>query len=498
MGTQFPPKKNAAYTFYVSLVSQANTKVMQSNPTLAAGDVKVSTDGGALANLATLPVVTPASSKAVKVDLSASEMNGDNVVIIFSDAAGAEWCDLAIDLQTVTRQIDDLAYPATSGRSLAVDASGNVTPTTVESVILHSGTAQAGAASTITLAAGASSTDNLYVGEVVKIYGGAGAGQARVITAYNGTTKVATVGRNWTTNPDNASTYALLALAVPKVDDSLQVTVGAVANNAITAAAVATDAIDNDAIAANAVAEIQSGLATAAALATVQADTDDIQARLPAALVGGRIDASVGALAAGAITATSFAAGAIDSAAIATDAIGSAELAASAVTEIQTGLSTLDAVGVRAAVGLASANLDTQLTAIDDYIDTEVAAIKAKTDLIPAAGPASAADYTAARAAKLDNLDATTSSRATPAQVNTEVVDALAVDTYAEPGQGTPAATATLAAKINYLYKAWRNKKTQTSTQYSLYADDATTVDQKATVSSDGTTTTVGEVATGP
>ena len=48
------------------------------------------------------------------------------------------------------------------------------------------------------------------------------------------------------------------------------------------------------------------------------------------------------------------------------------------------------------------------------------------------------------------------------AEVNAEVVDALATDTYAEPGQGAPAATATLAAKINYLYKAWRNKKTQT------------------------------------
>jgi hypothetical protein len=40
-----------------------------------------------------------------------------------------------------------------------------------------------------------------------------------------------------------------------------------------------------------------------------------------------------------------------------------------------TGGSGLDAAGVRAAVGLASANLDTQLGAIDDYVDTEVAAI---------------------------------------------------------------------------------------------------------------------------
>lgn len=84
------------------------------------------------------------------------------------------------------------------------------------------------------------------------------------------------------------------------------------------------------------------------------------------------------------------------------------------------------------------------------------------------------------------------------AEINAEVVDVLATDTYAEPGQGAPAATASLAAKINYLYKAWRNKKTQTATAYNLFADDATTVDQKATLSDDGTTWTGGEIASGP
>jgi hypothetical protein len=98
----------------------------------------------------------------------------------------------------------------------------------------------------------------------------------------------------------------------------------------------------------------------------------------------------------------------------------------------------------------------------------------------------------------VDNINATVSSRATPAQVNTEVVDALATDTYAEPGQAAPGATVTLAAKIGYLYKAWRNRTTQTDTQYSLYADDAVTVDQKATFSDNGTTADRGEVASGP
>jgi len=87
---------------------------------------------------------------------------------------------------------------------------------------------------------------------------------------------------------------------------------------------------------------------------------------------------------------------------------------------------------------------------------------------------------------------------ATLADINAEVVDALATDTYAEPGQGTPSATTTLAAKINYLYKNWRNKQTQTSTTWSLFNDDAATVDQKSTVSDNGTTATKGEIATGP
>lgn len=104
---------------------------------------------------------------------------------------------------------------------------------------------------------------------------------------------------------------------------------------------------------------------------------------------------NVGSVGTGGITAASFAAGAIDNAAIATDAIGSAELASSAVTEIQSGLSTLDAAGVRTAVGLATANLDTQLSNIGGYIDTEVGAIKAKTDNLPS-DPADASDIASA------------------------------------------------------------------------------------------------------
>ena len=84
------------------------------------------------------------------------------------------------------------------------------------------------------------------------------------------------------------------------------------------------------------------------------------------------------------------------------------------------------------------------------------------------------------------------------ADVNAEALDVMNVDTYAEPGQGTPGATLSLAAKINYLYKSWRNRKTQTSSTWSLYNDDTTTVDQKATVADDATTASKTEIVTGP
>lgn len=235
------------------------------------------------------------------------------------------------------------------------------------------------------------------------------------------------------------------------------VTVGTINANVITAASIATDAIDADALAANAVTEIWAGSTapTAAVIAAavldedmtahqtqgslgqaigdpvadtntiykavvtdatgatvgidvvaIQADTDNIQTRLPAALVGGRMDSSVGAMAVDVITAASIQAGAI---------------------------------------GVAEA----------------------------------------------PNLDAAISTRATPAQVNTEVVDALSVDAYGEP-TGAPAASATLAAKIGLLHEVVRNKITVTSTAKTFF-DDASVAQWSKALSDDGTTYTEAE-----
>ena len=67
----------------------------------------------------------------------------------------------------------------------------------------------------------------------------------------------------------------------------------------------------------------------------------------------------------------------------------------------------------------------------------------------------------------------------------------------AEPGQGNPAATTDSFSKNDYLYKWARNKKDNNGTESNIYADNGITVDQKSTVSSDGTTATIGEIVTG-
>ena len=84
------------------------------------------------------------------------------------------------------------------------------------------------------------------------------------------------------------------------------------------------------------------------------------------------------------------------------------------------------------------------------------------------------------------------------AQVNTEVVDVVNVDTLVLPGQAAPSNTPTMRETLGWLYKNFRNRKSQTATTWILYADDETTVDNKATVSDDATTAIKQEVVTGP
>ena len=94
-----PAEFGVARDFYAPVVAAA-AQNLQVNPTIAAGDWKRSIDGAALANMDTLPVVTPAGGVDIKFALSITELSGKILRIIGIDVAGTEWEDNTFTLET--------------------------------------------------------------------------------------------------------------------------------------------------------------------------------------------------------------------------------------------------------------------------------------------------------------------------------------------------------------------------------------------------------------
>ena len=135
MASKNPPVKNAAFTFRISLFAQEDNQI-KSSPTIAAGDFKICTDGGALTNPATLPSESPSGSGLVLISLSAAEMNGDEVVVRWLDAAGDEWHSGSLTMHTVAsgQQFDDL------NSTTPPTAAANADAVWEEALADHSGT----------------------------------------------------------------------------------------------------------------------------------------------------------------------------------------------------------------------------------------------------------------------------------------------------------------------------------------------------------------------
>src|SRR3990172_175754 len=277
--------------------------------------------------------------------------------------------------------------------------------------VIRTGTAQAGAATTITLDSGASAVDDYYVGCYVNCTNDTPTnvlGQARLITDYADSTKVATVESAWGTNPSSSTTFEILETSDRqfKAVDVQQWLGGVVATPTITgvpevdvthwlgtAAATPTVAgvpevdITHFGGSAGTFSSGRAEVNTSHVSGTIQtagdiiADTNDIQARLPAALVSGRIDASVGAMAAGVVTATAVATGAIDADAIASDAATEIRSLASGTSDSGTTTTMVDAARTEAdtdywkgqLIVFTSGNIAGQarvITAFDAALDT--------------------------------------------------------------------------------------------------------------------------------
>ena len=99
------------------------------------------------------------------------------------------------------------AITAAAIADAAIDRATFAADTGLQSI--RSNTAQAGAATSITLDAGASAIDSFYNSTRILLTGGTGVGQEREIYAYTGASKVADILPAWETAPDVTTTFAI-------------------------------------------------------------------------------------------------------------------------------------------------------------------------------------------------------------------------------------------------------------------------------------------------
>lgn len=419
------PIKNQAYRVTFPILDADGDLV-----TGATGlDSEVSKDAGAFADCTSEATEIATSSGVYYLDLTATEMDADTVAIIVkTSSSGAKTTTMVLypitnglDLPVNVTYFGGSAGTFSGGRpevnathfagtayatALAAEvdavwdevltaAAHNVANSagrrlrTLDAITTHDGTAQAGAANSITLAAGASATDRLYNFDLISIIGGTGVGQSRLIVNYNGTSKVAIVNRNWVTNPDNTSEYIITANSEFLIENGGLAAAGGATTITLNSIASATDDIYNGSMVliltgtGAGQTRIITDYAGATKVATVtnawatNPDTTSAYVVIPVgrALVvdflTGAIDAD--AIAVGALEADAFASGAI------LDSAGVATAVWNAATASYGGAGTYGQA-IEDILQDTGTDIPASLTTIDDFLDTEIAAIKAKTD----------------------------------------------------------------------------------------------------------------------
>ena len=215
-----------AYTFRAPIVKAGSTDyaIVGNTPTPdwtpAAGDVKISKDGGAFANIATPPsTVTLAGSAAWSWTLSAAETEATEIVIQVIDASPKAVQDQFFRLQTTKAAALQVGVPQA---------------------------AQSAGDTAITLDATAAAQTDFYKGSVVAIISGDGANQARIITAYNGTSKVATIDRGWDVALTTGGTRSVFAVFPQGLNQPL--TSGQTTAAVPTTAQIATEIFDTQTV----------------------------------------------------------------------------------------------------------------------------------------------------------------------------------------------------------------------------------------------------------
>lgn len=223
MSEVYPYGVAAVFWMPLCKYSEPREHATGSDWTPAAGDVKVAQDDGAAANITTLPTYT--AGKGWKFSLSATEMEGKIITVRVADSATKAVCDDGFNIVTVDDS-DAMFDTWSSDNPIPADvvaASGDLSAVEValasaaieaihEAAEMEHGTVQAATATSVTLESSASSTSNYYSdrGATIQIYAGTGAGQDLPVSAYDGSSKVATLAGTWDPVPDTSSLYRVI------------------------------------------------------------------------------------------------------------------------------------------------------------------------------------------------------------------------------------------------------------------------------------------------
>lgn len=100
--------------------------------------------------------------------------------------------------------------------------------------VLDSGTLQGATANTATLKASSNGNDKWFQNTLLKLKGGTGAGQSRLITDYDGTTKIVTLKHAWIIQPTNTTDYEIFPASVHVATQDAGYENGAVFVNTLT------------------------------------------------------------------------------------------------------------------------------------------------------------------------------------------------------------------------------------------------------------------------
>lgn len=299
--------------------------------------ITASKNGAAFGSIS--PTVNDRGSGWYELQLTTSHTDTLGDLALHITSTGADPSDLVC--YVVVRHLADLAWPATSGRSMTVESDGMVyadarewmgsAPNALQSGrvdayggalaanVITSTAINAGAIASGKIGAGAiTSTEATSVGNVTGdvqgkvLGGGASAMTAAGVRAVDGSGNAVA--------PASATTDIQARLPAALVSGRIDASVGAMASGVLTAAAIDANAINAAKLDPDVTTELQAGLATTIQLTDVHDTVDDIHndvgsisGRIPAALISGRIDATVGAMQNDVVTAASIAAGAITS-----------------------------------------------------------------------------------------------------------------------------------------------------------------------------------------